>query len=121
MRLQNPLIRLPVDFCSESLAAEVNALPESAWTPHPNGFPGNEAVRLVTPGGRDNDGLQGAMAPTPYLLACSYIMEIMAELGAVWGRSRLMGLGPGAKVPAHVDINYYWRTHVRIHIPITTN
>jgi hypothetical protein len=48
-------------------------------------------------------------------------MAIMAELGAVWGRSRLMGLGPGAEVPAHIDVNYYWRTHIRIHIPVITN
>ena len=45
----------------------------------------------------------------------------MQELGGVWGRSRLMGLGPGAVVPIHVDIHYYWRTHVRIHIPVVTN
>ena len=24
-------------------------------------------------------------------------------------------------MPAHVDIHYYWRTHLRIHIPIITN
>jgi hypothetical protein len=48
-------------------------------------------------------------------------MEIMTSLGGVWGRSRLMRLGAGAEVPPHVDINYYWRTHLRIHIPVITN
>ena len=28
---------------------------------------------------------------------------------------------PGAEVPEHVDIHYYWRTHLRIHIPVITN
>jgi hypothetical protein len=32
-----------------------------------------------------------------------------------------MGLAPGAEVPAHVDSHYYWRTHLRIHIPVITN
>jgi hypothetical protein len=45
----------------------------------------------------------------------------MAEIGAVWGRSRFMGLGPGGEVPNHVDVHYYWRTHWRIHIPVITN
>lgn len=121
MQLKQPLTPLPIRFDAQRLAAEIADLPADAWTPHPNGFPGNDAVRLVTPEGRDSDRLFGPMAPTEHLQACPYIVDIMAELGAVWGRSRLMGLGPGADVPPHVDINYYWRTHVRIHIPIVTN
>ena len=121
MRLNEPLLKLPIQFCGETLAAEVRALPPSAWVPHPTGFAGNDAVRLVTPGGRPTDELEGPMAPTEHLLRCPYIMEVMAELGGVWGRSRLMGLAPGADVPTHVDIHYYWRTHLRIHIPVITN
>ena len=45
----------------------------------------------------------------------------MHELGGVWGRSRLMGLAAGAEVPPHIDCHYYWRTHLRIHIPVITN
>lgn len=66
------------------------------------------------------NGFVGPMGPTRYLRSCPYIMEVMTELGAVWGRSRLMGLAPGAKVPAHVDGNYHWRTHLRVHIPVIT-
>lgn len=121
MRLDRPLLKLPVRFCAETLAAEMRALPESAWVPHPNRIPGNDAVPLVTPGGRITDRFDGPMAPTEHLLNCPSIMQVMAEIGGVWGRSRLMGLGPGAQVPRHVDINYYWRTHMRIHIPIVTN
>jgi aspartyl/asparaginyl beta-hydroxylase len=121
MRLTQPLLKLPIGFCADILAAEVGALPQSAWDPHPTGFAGNEAVRLVTPGGELTDAIEGPMAPTPHLLRCPYIMEVMAELGGVWGRSRLMALAPGAEVPAHVDAHYYWRTHLRIHIPVITN
>lgn len=121
MRFETPLLRLPITFCAQTLAAEVNALPASAWMPHPQGFPGNDAVPLVAADGGLNDSLRGAMAPTEHLSRLPYITALMAELGGVWGRSRLMGLGAGAEVPGHVDTNYYWRTHIRIHIPIITN
>lgn len=121
MQMTRPFLKLPIRFDAEALAAEVRVLPASAWTPHPTGFVGNEAVRLVTPGGAPTDQLEGAMGPTEQLRQCSYVQEIMAELGAVWGRSRLMGLAAGREVPAHVDTHYYWRTHLRIHIPVITN
>ncbi|MCZ8369897.1 MAG: aspartyl/asparaginyl beta-hydroxylase domain-containing protein [Porphyrobacter sp.] len=121
MRFDKPLLRLPITFCAETLAAEVNALPSSAWMPHPQGFAGNDAVPLVAADGGLNDRLRGVMAPTEHLARCPYIVALMAELGGVWGRSRLMGLGAGAEVPGHVDTNYYWRTHIRIHIPVITN
>lgn len=121
MQLDRPFLRLPIKFDADALESDVRALPGSAWTPHPTGFVGNEAVRLVTPGGLPTDDMKGEMAATEQLRACPYIMQIMAEIGSVWGRSRLMGLGPGGQVPRHVDTHYYWRTHWRIHIPVVTN
>ncbi len=121
MRFSTPLLRLPIEFSAEKLAEEVNALPASAWTAHPQHFPGNSAVRLITAGGAPTDAIEGEMAPTPHLLACPYMMEIMDRIGSVWGRSRLMALAPGGAVPLHVDSHYYWRTHIRIHIPVITN
>ena len=120
MRLNQPLLRLPLAFDAERLAAEIAALPPRAWVPHPNQLPGNEAVMLVTTEGRLIEDLTGPMAPTEFLRACPYLMESMAAIGAVWGRCRLMGLSAGAVVPPHVDTHYYWRTHVRIHVPIVT-
>jgi hypothetical protein len=121
MRLAQPFLKLPIRFDPDVLDAEVRALPPSAWVPHATGFPGNEAVRLVTVDGEPTDAFEGPMRPTQYLADCPYIMEVMAELGGVWGRSRLMGLGVGAEVPEHVDAHYHWRTHLRIHVPIITN
>ena len=121
MRLAEPFLKLPIRFDAEALEREVRSLPGSAWVPHATGFPGNEAVRLITVGGKETDDFNGEMAPTEHLFACPYIMQIMAELDGVWGRSRLMGLGAGAEVPMHVDSHYYWRTHWRIHIPVITN
>jgi hypothetical protein len=119
--LKKPFYKLPIRFDADTLARELRALPESAWTPHPTGFVGNEAVRLITPQGEDSDAIEGPMAPTPHLLACPYVMEVMTALGGVWGRSRFMGLAAGAEVPEHIDSNYYWRTHLRIHVPVITN
>lgn len=121
MRLSKPLLRLPIHFDADRLATEINALPPSSWMPHPQRIPGNEAVPLVSAGGGMNDDLEGAMVPTEQLERCPYIKALMGELDGVWGRSRLMGLAARSEVPPHVDVHYYWRTHLRIHIPVITN
>lgn len=121
MRLKQPFLKLPICFDAQTLAAEVRALPPEAWTPHPGHIVGNEAVRLITPNGDPTDAIAGPMAATEHLKSCEYVQQIMAEIGGVWGRSRFMGLAPGREVPPHIDINYYWRTHLRIHIPVITN
>ena len=121
MDFTQPFVKLPIRFDAAALEAEVRALPASAWVPHPTGFKGNEAVRLVTVGGRPTDEFDGPMRPTENLARCPYIQEVMAELDGVWTRSRLMGLGAGAEVPKHVDAHYHWRTHIRIHIPVITD
>lgn len=121
MRMERPLLKLPIRFCGETLAREVEALPRQAWMPHPQKFDGNIAIPLVSPGGALNDQWSGPMAPTEWLRRCPAILQIMQELDSTWGRSRLMALEAGAVVPEHVDIHYYWRTHLRIHIPVTTN
>lgn len=121
MRLTEPLMKLPIRFCAETLAAEVRSLPDSAWVPHPTGYAGNDAALLVTPGGRIEQGFIGAMAPTQHLPDMPYTRQVMATLGCVWGRSRLMRLAPGARVEPHIDTHYYWRTHWRLHIPVVTN
>jgi hypothetical protein len=121
MRFDQPFIKLPIRFDVETLEREVRALPASSWVPHPTGFPGNEAVRLVTVNGQPTDAFEGPMRPTENLERMPYTRQVMGELGGVWSRSRLMGLGAGAEVPEHVDAHYHWRTHVRVHIPILTD
>lgn len=120
MYLKERFLKLPLQFDAQALAREVDALPADAWVPHPNNHPGNTAVRLATSNGEMTDSAEGQMAPTRWLRACPYIMEVMAAIGGTWGRCRLMGLAPGAAVPPHIDTNYYWRKHVRMHVPIIT-
>jgi hypothetical protein len=120
MRLSRPFFQLPLLFDVARLQAEVAALPTEAWVAHPDQVPGNSAVRLITSGGGENDGVQGRMAPTPWLEAMPYLKQVLAGFGVVWSRSRLMRLAPGAGVPEHADINYHWHTRVRLHIPVFT-
>jgi hypothetical protein len=121
MKLDVPFLQLPVTFDAARLAAEIAALGEAAWRPHPQGFPGNSALPLVSvQGDPESDAVRGPMRPTPQLLACPYLMQAMASLGAVWGRSRLMRLSGQAEVTPHVDVNYYWREHIRVHVPVVT-
>lgn len=120
MRLSRPFFQLPILFDVERLQAEVAALPTEAWVAHPDQVRGNSAVRLITSGGGENDGVQGRMAPTRWLEGMPYLKQALAGFGVVWSRSRLMRLAPGAGVPEHADINYHWHTRVRLHIPIFT-
>ena len=121
MKLQVPFLQFPVSFDAEALAAEVQAIEESWWRPHPNGLPGNTALTLITTDGiPESDKTYGPMRPTPHLLRCPYLMQVLESIGATWGRTRLMRLSGQAEVKQHVDINYYWRERVRVHVPIVT-
>jgi hypothetical protein len=121
MKLQVPFLQFPLRFDADVLAAEVAAIGEDAWRPHPNGLPGNSALTLITTGGDpESDQVYGAMRPTPHLLRCPYLMQVLAAVGGTWGRTRLMRLSGQAEVATHVDINYYWRERVRVHVPIVT-
>jgi hypothetical protein len=121
MKLRVRFLQLPIAFDADRLAAEVGAIPAEAWRRHPKGYPGNDALPLITTNGDPaSDARDGAMGPTPHLLACPYLMRVLEALGATWGRSRLMRLSGAAEVNAHVDTDYYWRDHMRVHVPIVT-
>ena len=61
VKLDSPFLQLPLLFDAAALAAEIAALPESAWRPHPEGHAGNSALPLIALGGdAANDGAQGS-------------------------------------------------------------
>jgi len=121
MKLPHAFIQLPVLFDAGRLAAEIEAFGEGAWKPHPQGFAGNSAVPLISAhGDPTNDSTGGPMQPTPWLEKSPYLMQVLATIGATWGRSRLMRLSGHAEVVEHVDSNYYWRERMRVHVPVVT-
>jgi hypothetical protein len=121
MKLPVPFIQLPLLFDAAALSAEIEALGEDAWRPHPQGFAGNSMLPLVAVhGDPDNESFVGAMAPTTYLRRCPYLMQVLASLGATVGRSRLMRLAGQAEVTRHADQGYYWAERVRVHVPVVT-
>ncbi|MGQ0430139.1 MAG: sulfotransferase [Gammaproteobacteria bacterium] len=120
MKLARHFYRLPLRFDVERLRAEVEALPQDAWSRHPAEYEGNTAARLISVGGAQNDLVAGAMQPTPALSACPYIQQVLASFGTVWSRSRLMRISGGGSVPPHSDMNYHWYYRVRVHIPVIT-
>lgn len=121
MKLHAPFIQLPLQFDATRLLAEVSALDESCWLEHPQKFPGNFALPLISvKGDPHSDAFAGPMRPTPSLRDCPYLMQVLHRMGAVWGRTRLMKLSGHAKVNRHTDISYYWRDRARVHVPILT-
>lgn len=121
MKLATPFCRLPLRFDAGRLREEVEAFGDAEWRRHPSGYAGNSAIRLISADGEENDRVGGAMWPTANLARCPYIRQILSQFGVVWSRSRLMRLDPHSVVPEHSDVNYYWFTRVRLHIPIRTH
>lgn len=122
MRLVQPFIRLPLDFDAAALRTEVEAVPEGAWRPHPDGTPGNSALPLVAvEGDPSSDATIGPMRPTPHLEHLPYARQVLAGLGTVIGRTRLMRVDRESEVVRHVDTNHYWWDRVRVHVPIVTH
>ncbi|MCW8806695.1 MAG: sulfotransferase [Rhodanobacter sp.] len=121
MKLQVPFVQLPLQFDADVLAREVAAFDHALWREHPQKFPGNYALPLISvDGDPDSDAVGGPMRPTPHLAKCPCLMQVLARIGGVWGRTRLMKLSGQAEVMPHADINYYWRERMRVHVPIVT-
>ncbi len=122
MRLSHPLIRLPLTVDADVLAAEVESLPDDCWRDHPEGAPGNTAVPLVAAGGDPgDDGTIGPMAPTPVLASLPYTRQVLESLGSTIGRTRLMRIATETDLEDHVDTNYTWWHHLRVHVPVLTS
>ena len=121
MRLPVPFIQLPLHFDARLLASEIGALGEGVWRDHPQKFAGNSMLPLLAARGNAGDeSFIGGMAPTPELLRCPYLLQVLSSFEAVLGRTRLMRLAGQAEVSPHVDGSYYWAERVRVHVPIRT-
>lgn len=121
MKLTTPFVQLPLQFDAGLMAREIEALGEHAWLPHPQRYAGNDFLPLISAHGEPtNEAFEGPMRPTEYLERCPYLIDVLTTLGAALGRTRLMRLSGNAEVSPHVDVNYYWRDRMRVHVPVIT-
>ncbi len=121
MKLDTPFYKLPLRFDPAKLAEEVGRFAEADWRPHPQGHKGNSAIPLVAADGDPaSDAVRGPMRPTPALARCPYLRQVLASLDTVLGRTRLMRIVGHGEATPHVDTNYYWLHHVRVHVPAVT-
>lgn len=122
MRLATPFTKLLLRVDAAALEAEIAAVEEAAWRPHPEGMAGNTALPLLAAhGDPTDDATRGPMRPTPHLDRLPYTRQVLAGLGTVVGRSRLMRIDQEAEVTPHVDSSHYWWERVRIHVPVVTD
>jgi hypothetical protein len=85
MQLQHPFVQLPFTFDANRLTAEIEALGEAVWLPHPEAQAGNWALPLIAvDGDPQNQGVAGPMRPTPHLDACPYLRHVWTA-----GRKRI--------------------------------
>ncbi|MEM8652560.1 MAG: sulfotransferase [Pseudomonadota bacterium] len=113
-------MKFPFILDVERLQAEVAAFSEDDWIGHLQGFEGNSALPLVHSVDFGADAFVPPFQMSHALRQSPYMRQVINSFETIIGRSRLMRLAPGAKVPPHVDIRYYWRNRTRVHIPIIT-
>lgn len=121
MKLPKPFLRLPVRFDADRLRAEVESLPAGAWSRSVQDASGASAVRLVTVGGTQNDGVAGALQPTPALLASPCLLQLLASFETVWSRVRLLRIEGGIVPPPRSEASHHAFYRVQLHVPVATH
>lgn len=119
MKLDSLFIRLPYRFDPAPVREEIEALPASAWLPHPRGWAGHQVVPLISAGGeQDLSRLEGQMAATEWLEALPRVSQLLAALDSVLGRAMLVRVEPGQDPGRLVDAGAYWHRRVRVFMPL---
>ena len=120
--------KLAMSIDLERLRREVRGIPENWWVNHRFDGSGHDVVLLMTQYGtlRNLDGtanhsLSPPFEPTEYLAKLPYVAQVLHSFGVSPSRSRLMRVGPGARVKPHQDRHPHWNNKVRIHIPVFTD
>lgn len=125
-------IRLPINCDPHPLAAEIAALPASAWTRHfvPGNYRGDwSVVPLRAPAGATHPIMQITSPPdctdwveTEFLSACPAIRAALDLLECELDAARLMRLGSGSEILEHRDHDLSAEYGMaRLHIPLTTS
>jgi hypothetical protein len=122
-------LRLPLRFDADTIRADLEALPATAWVPHFNtgvydGDWSGVALRAV---GGSTSLYPDPAAPEPFadtdlLRACPHVQQALARLACPLLGARLMRLSPGAVIAEHRDYRLgFGDGEVRLHVPIMTS
>lgn len=115
-----PVTTLGVDVDVDRLVAELDALPAAAWRRDPE-VPNRSFVALVhRRGDHTDDRLGGVVRPTTWFDTDSYLAEVVASLGVVVGRVRVVR-GPADGSDSHRVAHPYWAEHDVVRIPLVSN
>jgi hypothetical protein len=110
--LSENFYQLPYRVDHLRLQREIRNLEDGIWQQHH--FQNMRSVPLVH-----------RTTPTstidPIFEKLPYLSRILQEWDAPLGESRIMCLGAGVDVPEHVDMDYYWRHRLRVHIVVQSN
>ena len=125
-------LRLPLAFDPSGLTADLERLPEDAWTRHfvPENYTGDwDILPLRAPSGAlhpilrivSNPGTSG-WEDTEFLQASGYFKKVLASFACPLNAVRLMRLGGGSQILEHSDPDLTPESGtVRLHIPILTS
>lgn len=110
--LTAPFTQLPVALDPQPLLKEIERLGRSAWIDHRlKNLYSIPLVAII-----DNKARWcSAIDKLPKL------QSLLHTWNAPIGESRVSILEPGAVVESHVDVDYYWKHRLRVHIVLQTN
>jgi hypothetical protein len=122
--------KLPLSFDSARLRADLERIPEGAWTRHFNAryYEGEwSGVALRAGVGAHSNLYPDPEDPTGYcdteiLDLCPHIREAVAAFRCPLKSVRLLKLAPGSRILEHRDYKLgYEDGEVRLHVPVQTN
>jgi len=122
--------KLPFNFDSEALRADLNQICPDDWVAHFNQdyFEGEWSGVALRSAGGDSRQLYSRTAPeisfadTPILQRCQYVRELLTQFQCTLQSVRFLKLSTGSQIREHRDYDLGVKGgQLRLHIPITTN
>lgn len=119
MRLDSPLVRLPLRVDPARLAGEVAQFANADWRPHPLPHEGSSSLPLISRhGDPTDDTTTGPMRPTPLLDRVPYLRQLLAAFESVIGRARLIRTTNDVDTHPQPDTSHYSAHRVRLFVPV---
>ena len=110
--LTTPFIQLPVRFDPKPLLKEIESLGTEHWVGHR--LPNLHSIPLV-------QHIDECTTWCPIIQRLPLLQRLLHTWQSPIGESRVSLLEPGAIVASHVDVDYYWKHRLRVHIVLQSN